>query len=584
MDTKNSCWEYFSCNEMSCPAYGREHGHCWREPDTLCHGRPAQTPAEKYAACAQCPVFRDRMEDDRLCSNLADFYRLLEEGRSCAGSLDNDLAVEFADLYGMLYKLSQGDFTARLSLTPPVGMVGTLKALLNDLAGQMQEYVEETHELAIGICEHYETLNRISRNEFDARAAEDSGNELIAKLGTLINKCTDTLTSSIARSEQAKKEAKNAYRQLLNIVEFLPDATFVIDREGRVIAWNRALQELTGVGKDEMLGKGEFAYSVAFYGHRRKLLIDCLDEWGNGVHESYCNVRRTHNTLSGEATITPISPDNVRHVWVTATPLYDKDGNRAGGIESIRDVTELKRAEEEKARLEAQLLHSRQMEALMLRLGHDLKTPLTPLFTLLPLIMERIDDPDTKRMLDICCSNAQHILDLSSKTMRLASLSYFPDGPLHEKLDLGQAVQGICMEHAQMLEMKSLRCVNAIPAGVFVVAPFDHLRDLFANLISNAVNASLVGGTITITAVPRGKMAEITVRDEGTGLTPEHTERIFDEFFKVDEARQDPGASGLGLSICKRIVLNHGGTIWAESEGPGCGTKIIFTLPLSLAS
>lgn len=580
MGDKISCWEYMTCTKSECPAHGRPEGECWRVPDTLCYGEEKPLLTEKLGRCIECPVFRRNIEDENLCINLTHFYKQLKENECRPDSLKEEVAVELSEVYEMLYKLSRGDFSARVRLASSTTMVTTLKSMLNDVASQMQQYVEDTHELAIGLCEHYETLNRICRNEFDARAAEDSSNELIAKLGTLINKCTDTLTSSIFRSEQAEEEAKNAYQQLLNIVEFLPDATFVIDGAGNVIAWNRALQELTGVGKEEMLGKTDFTYSVPFYGSRRKLLIDYLEDGADPtVWNNYSNIRRTHNTLSGETSITPISPENLRHVWVTATPLYDKDGNRAGGIESVRDVTELKRAEEEKARLEAQLHHSRQMESLMLKLGHDLKTPLTPLFTLLPLIRERVDDPDTQRMLDICCSNAQHIMNLSSKTMRLAGLSSFTGEALREALELGPAVQGVCLEQSEMMELKNLRCENSIPAGLFVFVVFDQIRDLFSNLISNAVNASLIGGVIGISARKRGEMVEVTVKDEGTGLTEEYTESIFEEFFKMDEARQDPRALGLGLSICKRIVLNHGGRIWAESKGLGCGTSILFTLP-----
>lgn len=579
MSGKVSCWEFMTCKKSECPVYGQREVECWRVPDTLCHGEETLF-TEKLGRCIECPVFRRNIEDEKLCMNLSQFYKLLKENDCRPDSLKEELAVELTEVYGMLYKLSQGDFSARVRLAPCTTMITSLKSMLNDVASQMQEYVEDTHELAIGMCEHYETLNRICRNEFGARAAEDSSNELIAKLGTLINKCTDTLTSSIFHSEQAEEEAKNAYQQLLNIVEFLPDATFVIDGKGCVIAWNRALQELTGVGEAEMLGKGDYAYSVPFYGTRRKVLIDYLEEGADvALRKQYTNIRRTHNTLSGEASITPTFSENVRHVWVTATPLYDKNGNRAGGIESVRDVTELKQAEEEKARLEAQLHHSRQMESLMLKLGHDLKTPLTPLFTLLPLIRERVDDPDTQRMLDICCSNAQHIMNLSSKTMRLAGLSSFTGEAMREVLDLGPAVQGVCLEQSEMMELKNLRYEISIPGGLFASVVFDQIRDLLSNLISNAVNASFIGGGIRISARKKGDMVEVTVMDEGTGLTAEHTEIIFEEFFKVDEARQDPSTLGLGLSICKRIVLNHGGRIWAESKGLGYGTSILFTLP-----
>jgi signal transduction histidine kinase len=103
-------------------------------------------------------------------------------------------------------------------------------------------------------------------------------------------------------------------------------------------------------------------------------------------------------------------------------------------------------------------------------------------------------------------------------------------------------------------------------------------EELFYNLISNAIKYSREGGNITINADDRGDIVIISVKDTGIGLTEEQIEHVFDEFFKVDESRHELDSSGLGLSICKKIVNKHGGNIWAESNGRDLGTTIFFTI------
>jgi signal transduction histidine kinase len=100
---------------------------------------------------------------------------------------------------------------------------------------------------------------------------------------------------------------------------------------------------------------------------------------------------------------------------------------------------------------------------------------------------------------------------------------------------------------------------------------------------SNAVNSMSNGGTLTFVAEPveqkSGSFIRISVHDNGVGLSKEQIDHIFDEFYKTDDSRHKLDSTGLGLSICKRIVEKHGGKIWAESPGPGRGATICFTIP-----
>ncbi len=138
-------------------------------------------------------------------------------------------------------------------------------------------------------------------------------------------------------------------RRLTEIIDFLPDPTLVIDDERTVIAWNRAMEELTGVGKEEMIGSTDRAYSVPFYGEARlPLLADrVLSDCGDLGLESYTRLERQDGTLVAEMFVPSWNRGAGVHLWGKASLLMSPEGRPAGAIESIRDITGLKRAEEE---------------------------------------------------------------------------------------------------------------------------------------------------------------------------------------------------------------------------------------------
>ena len=146
-----------------------------------------------------------------------------------------------------------------------------------------------------------------------------------------------------------------AQQELLDIIEFFPDATFVIDRNRKVIAWNRALERMTGVPKADMLGKGDFAYAVPFYGESRPILIDLIGAAHEEAKRLYEYVdKRPDGAINAEVFVPSLNNGAGAHVWVTASPLQDKEGNIYGAIESVRDVTDRKLAEQALQRSEAQ--------------------------------------------------------------------------------------------------------------------------------------------------------------------------------------------------------------------------------------
>jgi PAS domain S-box-containing protein/putative nucleotidyltransferase with HDIG domain len=144
------------------------------------------------------------------------------------------------------------------------------------------------------------------------------------------------------RAEEARRESE---RRLADIIDFLPDATFAVDARGCVIAWNRAIEEMTGVPKEEMIGKGDYEYALPFYGRRRPILIDFIFRWDEDIRKQYSFINKDGEILTTETSV-PMVKGQARILWGKAAPLYDARGRIAGAIESIRDITERKEAEE----------------------------------------------------------------------------------------------------------------------------------------------------------------------------------------------------------------------------------------------
>lgn len=213
------------------------------------------------------------------------------------------------------------------------------------------------------------------------------------------------------------------------------------------------------------------------------------------------------------------------------------------------------------------------------QLGHDLKTPLTPITTLLPLVKKRVDDEKARDMIDVSIKNAEYMKNLVTKILQLARLNSPNFGLDFEKINLCEEINRIIENKSYIFKEKNILVENKIDDELFVYADKIRIQELFDNLISNSIRyIGKNSGKITFDAKREENIATISISDTGIGITKEKIDFIFDEFYKADSSRHDIESTGLGLSICKRIVEKHGGRIWVESLGENKGTTFYFTL------
>lgn len=250
---------------------------------------------------------------------------------------------------------------------------------------------------------------------------------------------------------------------------------------------------------------------------------------------------------------------------------------RKATLNILEDINEAKK-ELEKANRE--LMAMDEMKSKFLgTASHELKTPLTAIKANVDFILSGREGPiprNLRQYLSTVQRNTNRIQEIMEKMLDMARIKAGKIGLLVEKVNLLRAVKGYVKE-IKPIE-KRLDIKIKIPRGVYVQADKDRLHDIYINLLSNAVKFTPKGGEVRITARRDNDVVLAGVSDTGVGIPEDQCEKVFDEFYQVDRRRY--GGTGLGLTIVKGIVEEHGGKIWVDSQ-VGKGSTFYFTVPLA---
>ena len=378
---------------------------------------------------------------------------------------------------------------------------------------------------------------------------------------------------------KTQEELRNAHKKMQDIVEFLPDATFVIDRDMKVIAWNRAIEEMTGIPKGNIIGKGDYEYALPFYGERRPILTDLVFSSDDEIESRYTHVGKKGSTLFAEVYSPFMYGGKGAHLWGIATPLYDPKGNVVGAIESVRNITERKQAEKERDGLLKELeAKNREMARFAYTVSHDLRSPLVTIQGFTTILQKDIEQNERERAendLKYIENAVTKMSALLSDTLELSRIGRIANPP--EDVPFFTIVQ-------DALEQTS-GDLNAHAIGVSVAEGFptvhvDRMRivEVLVNLITNSIKYR---GDQPHPEIEIGYRVDDTdtvffVKDNGIGIDKSQHEKVFELFYRVNKGGEGTGA---GLAIVKRIIEVHNGRIWIESE-KGKGTTVCFTLPV----
>jgi signal transduction histidine kinase len=220
-----------------------------------------------------------------------------------------------------------------------------------------------------------------------------------------------------------------------------------------------------------------------------------------------------------------------------------------------------------------------QKDDFMVQIGHDLRTPLTPILNLLPLIKKNISTPRNTELIDAVLINAEQLNKHVNKILKFGKIKAFGTDLTIENLQLNSIVNKVISSFDSKISNKFIQIHNEIDDDIIVRADKNQLIELFSQFISNSIKYTNNEGIISIFAETTCEVITVSFQDNGCGLSSTQANHIFDEFYESDDSRHDLSSSGLGLSLCKTIVSKHGGKIWAFSLGDGEGVTFYFTLP-----
>ncbi|MBL8147662.1 MAG: HAMP domain-containing protein [Anaerolineae bacterium] len=222
-----------------------------------------------------------------------------------------------------------------------------------------------------------------------------------------------------------------------------------------------------------------------------------------------------------------------------------------------------------------------QRVALIGSVAHELRTPLNNIRMTMEGLVDEVFTPDIETFLDI----QQEVSRLQRLVVQLEQLSKAESGQVALTLqatEFGPFVRAICDRMDVQYESKGVELAFACDAGLpSILIDRDHMTQVAINLLGNALQYTPAGGKVTVQVVGDGAAIVTRIQDSGIGIPADELPRIFERFYRVDQSRsRSSGGNGIGLTIARQLVRAHGGTLQAESAGPGAGSTFTFTLPV----
>jgi heavy metal sensor kinase len=212
--------------------------------------------------------------------------------------------------------------------------------------------------------------------------------------------------------------------------------------------------------------------------------------------------------------------------------------------------------------------------------SHELRTPLTAIRTEAEVALHKpMTLEEHQALLSSILEECERLTRLTDQLLQLAREDVNAPRPPHQPLDLAGLLAGVVETMRPLAEAKGITLKHERPEPLRIHGDEARLKQVFYNLLDNAIKYTPEGGTVEVQISRQEQNAIVRVSDTGIGIPPEHRQRVFDRFYRVDKARtRAEGGTGLGLSIAQSIVHSHGGTIELTST-PGLGTTGTVTLP-----
>jgi two-component system CheB/CheR fusion protein len=377
-----------------------------------------------------------------------------------------------------------------------------------------------------------------------------------------------------------QKQAEEAKGRLAAIIQSSDDAIISKDLNGIINTWNQGAENLFGYTAQEAIGK---SITMLIAPERKDEEPSILERIRQGKQVGY------YETVGQRKNGTTVD------ISLAVSPIFDDDGSIVGASRIARDITERKRAEEERAalllreqatRAEAEAANRLKDEFLAI-VSHEVRTPLNAIVGWIQMLRSgKLNDDQIAKALETIDRNAASqgtIITELLDTSRIISGKMKLDT---KPLDIPTIIEAAIEIMRPAAEAKSIEIETKLDRQVGIISGDSaRLQQVLWNLLSNAIKFTPKGGHVEIRFERMGTSVAIVVKDTGEGIEPDFLPYVFERFRQADAATTRVyGGLGLGLSIVRNIVEMHGGSVRAESKGKNQGATFTVTLPIRALS
>lgn len=407
-------------------------------------------------------------------------------------------------------------------------------------------------------------------NDLEVDVVKKNGETINASISAhyVRDELSQPIIAGVLRNITERKSIISEIQQQKNLLastfDSIPDLLAVIDKDLRVVLSN--WKERDYISEKEKLSN---PHCYNCFMHRNEPCSPChaMDVFLTGKVKT---VERT-NPVDGKT----------REIRVM--PIFDENGNVSLVIEHIRDMTERKKAEQLviDAKMAAEEANRTKSEFLA-NMSHELRTPLNSVIGFSEILLNETFGPlNEKQMRHVnnISTSGKHLLGLINNILDLSKVEAGKMDLNLEKFYLSSVVDDVIAVSSPLAFKKNIILQNQVPSSVIVSADKGKIRQIFYNLISNAVKFTPDNGCVTVGAESCKGMVNVFVKDTGVGISAGDMDKLFQPFKQIDSSytRKYDG-TGLGLALVKKLVEMHGGQIQVESE-PGKGSKFLFSIP-----
>ena len=413
---------------------------------------------------------------------------------------------------------------------------------------------DESHAVPFsGICACH---SRIIPTE--SYAAIDSHEERIRAI-SLLQQQAQSLQAEIVHRKEVERILSQRERELADFFENATEGLHKVGPDGTILWANKAECEMLGYSAEEYVG-----HSIEEFHADSEVIADMLDKLRRG------------ETLENFPARMRCKDGSIKHVLVSSSACFE-DGEFVHTRCFTRDVT--RRWKAENALREA----DRRKDEFLATLAHELRNPLAPISSALEML--RIGDCPKDVVEDARNIMERQVRQMTRLVEDLLDVSRITRDKIDlrkEYVELATIVKTAVETSRPLIDSSRHELTIKLPAKpIFLDADPARLAQVFSNLLNNSAKYTTSGGRIQLEAQQQGREIVVTVRDNGVGIPCDALAYVFDMFRQVDRSlERSQGGLGIGLTLVRRLVQLHGGTITALSEGPGKGSEFVVCLPI----